>query len=91
MIVASNSALSDVRFAQMTLSQPALRSRTLSARVVQRRREVLWAWLSLGMLILCWDVCLRLDQHVPLPRARIQHAGVEADAAPGPGRSSDSQ
>jgi hypothetical protein len=34
------------------------------------RLEVLWAWASLLVLIMCWDAALRLDQHVQLPRRR---------------------
>ena len=44
------------------------------ATAAQRRREHIWAWVSLGLLILCWDATLRLDQHVSLPRVRIAHA-----------------
>jgi hypothetical protein len=45
------------------------------AIAAQRRREHVWAWVSLGLLILCWDASLRLDEKVPLPRLRIAHAG----------------
>ena len=40
----------------------------------QRRREHLWAWLSVLLLVLCWDASLRLDEKVPLPRPRLAHA-----------------
>jgi len=45
------------------------------------RREKLWAWASLLMLIICWDAALRLDQHVSPPRIRIAHAGEKSDTA----------
>jgi hypothetical protein len=32
-----------------------------------RRLELLWAWASVLVLILCWDVALRLDQSAPPP------------------------
>ena len=38
--------------------------------VSTRRLELLWAWASLLVLIVCWDAALRLDQRVPLPRMR---------------------
>ena len=47
---------------------------------MQRRREHLWAWLSVLLLVLCWDASLRLDEKVPLPRTRLAHAAeVEAE------------
>jgi len=45
-----------------------------------RRLEILWAWASLLVLIICWDAALRLDQRMPLPRLRIAHVS-ETDAA----------
>jgi hypothetical protein len=46
-------------------------ARTRVARKVSSNRlEVLWAWASLLVLIVCWDAALRLDQHVQLPRRR---------------------
>lgn len=42
------------------------------------RLEVLWAWASLLVLLVCWDAALRLDRQVSLPRLRIAHA-VEMD------------
>ena len=41
---------------------------------MQRRRERIWAWLSVLLLVLCWDASLRMDEKVPLPRARLAHA-----------------
>lgn len=38
------------------------------------RLEIVWAWASLLVLIICWDAALRLDQRVPVPRVRIAHA-----------------
>ena len=49
---------------------------------MQRRREHLWAWLSVLLLVLCWDASRRLDEKVPLPRPRLAHAAeVEAELA----------
>jgi hypothetical protein len=46
-------------------------ARTRVARKLSSNRlEVLWAWASLLVLIVCWDAALRLDQHVQLPRRR---------------------
>jgi len=49
-------------------------SRAAPARntVSTRRLELLWAWASLLVLIVCWDAALRLDQRVPLPRMRYE-------------------
>lgn len=38
------------------------------------RLEIVWAWASLLMLIICWDAALRLDQRVSVSRVRIAHA-----------------
>ena len=43
----------------------------------RQRREQVWAWLSLVVLILCWDASSRLDDPVSPPRARIAHAVAE--------------
>ena len=32
-----------------------------TSRATSKRREVLWAWLSLVVLLLCWDAAARLD------------------------------
>jgi hypothetical protein len=40
----------------------------------QRRREHLWAWASVLLLVLCWEASLRLDEKVPVPRVRLAHA-----------------
>lgn len=69
-----HSASSHTRALADVLSQ---RSRTAVRE--QRRREIIWAWLSGIALILCWDAALRLDERVSLPRSRIGHAvGGEA-------------
>jgi hypothetical protein len=41
------------------------------------RLEVIWAWASFLLLIVCWDAARRLDEHVSLPRVRIARAGEE--------------
>jgi hypothetical protein len=46
----------------------------------QRRREKVWAWLTLVTLILCWDASIRLDERVSPPRVRTDHVGEAADA-----------
>jgi hypothetical protein len=49
----------------------------------QRRRESMWAWLSLLTLVLCWDASARLEARVSPPRVRIAHAGESrAEARP---------
>ena len=53
---------------------------TVKGRGAVRRLEILWAWASLLVLIICWDAALRLDQRMPLPRIRIAHVS-ETDAA----------
>jgi hypothetical protein len=50
-------------------------------RVTRRRRELLWAWLSVAVLVLCWDAAARLDQQV----SRSAMPAVAAPAQfPGP-------
>ena len=44
----------------------------------RQRREQAWAWLSLVVLIICWDASSRLGERVSPPRARIAHA-IEED------------
>jgi hypothetical protein len=39
----------------------------------RQRREQVWAWLSLVVLIVCWDASSRLGERVSAPRARIAH------------------
>lgn len=46
------------------------------------RLEIVWAWASLLVLIICWDAALRLDQRVSVPRVRIAHAAESAQPAP---------
>jgi hypothetical protein len=45
----------------------------LRAIATQRRREHVWAWASLLLLLVCWDVNLRLDQKVSMPRPRLSY------------------
>jgi hypothetical protein len=45
----------------------------------QRRREAMWAWLSLVTLVICWDASERLDTRVSPPRVRIAHAGDRSE------------
>jgi hypothetical protein len=49
------------------------------AIAAQRRREHIWAWASLVLLLVCWDATLRLDQKVSIPRPRLSHM-VELDS-----------
>jgi len=35
-----------------------------SHRAASKRREIMWAWLSLVVLVLCWDTAARLDDAV---------------------------
>jgi hypothetical protein len=51
---------------------------TLRALATQRRREHIWAWLSLLLLLLCWDASSRLDDRVAMPRPKLGHM-VELD------------
>lgn len=44
------------------------------AAVRKHRREVIWAWLSLVTLVICWDRAARLDERASAPRVRIAHA-----------------
>ncbi|WP_116808793.1 hypothetical protein [Steroidobacter cummioxidans] len=45
----------------------------------RQRREQAWAWLSLVVLIVCWDASSRLGERVSPPRARIAHAVAEEE------------
>jgi hypothetical protein len=47
----------------------------------QRRREAMWAWLSLLTLVLCWDASARLETRVSPPRVRIAHVGESQSRA----------
>lgn len=49
---------------------PSLRTLTRD----RQRREQIWAWLSLVVLIICWDASSRLGERVSPPRARLAHA-----------------
>ena len=44
----------------------------------RQRREQAWAWLTVVVLIVCWDASSRLEERVSPPRARMAHA-VEED------------
>ena|SRR5687768_2514415 len=44
----------------------------------RQRREKAWAWLSLVVLIICWDASSRIGERVSPPRARLAHA-IEQD------------
>jgi hypothetical protein len=44
-----------------------------------RRREIVWAWLSLVTLVICWDRAARLDEHKSPPRVRIAHAATREE------------
>ena len=48
-----------------------------SYRAKLRRREGLWAWLSLITLVICWDAAARLDEKVSPPRPRLSHVAEE--------------
>ena len=39
----------------------------------RQRREQVWAWLTLVVLIICWDASARLEERVSPPRTRIAH------------------
>lgn len=39
----------------------------------RQRREQIWAWLSLVVLIICWDTSARLEERVSPPRTRMAH------------------
>jgi hypothetical protein len=66
----------------MAVTRTDFRQVSASARE-RRRREIIWAWLSLGALLLCWDASSRLDERVSPPRVRIGHAAeAEPPAAP---------
>ena len=45
----------------------------------RQRRERVWAWLSVVVLILCWDASSRLGERVSPPRARVAHAVEEEE------------
>lgn len=52
------------------IGSAALRN-SASHRLALRRRETLWAWLSLLVLMICWDAATRLDEKVSPPRPRF--------------------
>lgn len=39
----------------------------------RQRREQVWTWLSLVVLIICWDASSRLEERVSPPRAKFAH------------------
>ena len=44
-----------------------------TSRAASKWRDVLWAWLSLVVLVLCWDAAARLDDtSSPSRRARME-------------------
>ncbi len=59
----------------LSLSGPYATRRVVrsSFKAAQRRREVFWAWLSLAVLVICWDAAARLDQKASPPRPRLTH------------------
>ena len=59
------------------IHERAPRLRTLVRE--RQRREQIWAWLSLVVLIICWDASARLEEHVSTPRLRIAHALQEEE------------
>jgi len=55
-------------------SAPRAGTAPRGSRASRARLEVLWAWASLLVLIVCWDAAFRLDQHASSPRMRMAHA-----------------
>lgn len=47
----------------------------------RQRREQVWAWLSLVVLIICWDASSRLGERVSPPRSWTAHALDEEEMA----------
>ena len=45
----------------------------------RQRREQVWAWLSLVVLIVCWDASSRLGERVSPPRPRLAHVVSEEE------------
>lgn len=43
----------------------------------RQRREQVWAWLSLVVLIVCWDASSRLGERVSPPRPKLAHVAEE--------------
>jgi len=54
-----------------------------AARKEGRRRELVWAWLSLAALVIAWDRAARLDERASPPRVRIAHVVTREEAAHG--------
>ena len=52
---------------------PSLRTLTRE----RRRREQVWAWLSLVVLIVCWDVSSRMEEPTSPPRSKVAQAIAE--------------
>ena len=70
------------------IQERAPRLRTLLRE--RQRREQVWAWLSLVVLIICWDASARLGERVSPPRTRLAHVMDEEEASrPGVGLSVD--
>jgi hypothetical protein len=59
------------------IQERAPRLRTLVRE--RQRREQIWAWLTLVVLIMCWDASARLEERVSPPRTRIAHALSEEE------------
>jgi hypothetical protein len=45
----------------------------------RQRREQVWAWLSLVVLIVCWDASSRLGERVSPPRPKLAHVVDEEE------------
>ena len=74
------------QFPEVAKTQEASRSwihdrapRLRSLARERHRREQAWAWLTLVMLIVCWDVSERLGERVSLPRTRIAHVSDDQE------------
>jgi hypothetical protein len=64
----------------LELHRPWMQERAPSFRALARdrqRRERAWAWMSLVVLIVCWDASSRLEERVSPPRARMAHVADE--------------
>lgn len=45
----------------------------------RQRREQVWAWLSLVVLIVCWDASSRLGERVSPARPKLAHVMEEGE------------
>lgn len=48
----------------------------------RQRREQAWAWLSLVVLIVCWDASSRLGERVSPPRPKLAHVLADDEFMP---------